>query len=80
MIAVLRETWWWPWWVSSLIDLTVVFAALVVFRFSARRLLRALAAVLVVVGVVAAVLAPVVMTGKPDRHMRNEPPMRAASQ
>ena len=76
MIAMLRGTWWWPWWVSSLIDLTVVFAALVVFHFSARPLLRALAALLVVAGVVAAVLAPVVMTEQPDRHMRHEAPMR----
>jgi hypothetical protein len=77
MIAMLPETWWWPWWVSSLIDLTLVFAALVVFHFSARRLVRALAALLVVAGVVAAVLAPVVMTDQPDGHMGNEPPMKA---
>ncbi len=75
MIAMLRDTWWWPWWVSSLIDLTVVFAALVVFRLSARRVLRALAALLVVAGVVAAVLAPVVMTDQSGPHMRNEPTM-----
>jgi hypothetical protein len=80
MIAMLRETWWWPWWVSSLIDLTIVFAALLVFHFSARRLVRALAALLVVAGVVAAVLAPVVMTDRPDRHMRNQPAMRARIQ
>jgi hypothetical protein len=30
---------------------------------------------LVVAGLVAAVLAPVVMTDQPGRHMRNEPPM-----
>jgi hypothetical protein len=72
---MLRDTWWWPWWVSSLIDLAVVFAALVVFRLSARRVLRAFAALLVVAGLVAAVLAPVVMTDESDRHMRNEPPM-----
>lgn len=80
MMAVLRETWWWPWWVSSLIDLTIVFAALLVFHFSARRLVRALAVLLVVAGAVAAVLAPVVMTDRPDRHMRNEPGMRAGIQ
>ena len=74
MIAMLRDTWWWPWWVSSLIDLTVVFAALVVFRLSARRVLRVLAALLVVAGLVAAVLAPVVMANQSGRHMRNEPP------
>ena len=37
MIAMLRDTWWWPWWVSSLIDLTLVFAALVIFRLAGRR-------------------------------------------
>jgi hypothetical protein len=52
MTGMLRETWWWPWWVSSLIDLTVVFAALVVFHLTARRVLRALAALLVVAGLV----------------------------
>jgi hypothetical protein len=77
MIAMLRDTWWWPWWVSSLIDFAVVFAALVVFHLSARRVLRALAALLMVAGLVAAVLAPVVMTDQSDPHMRNEPPMRS---
>jgi len=24
MIGMLRDTWWWPWWVSSLIDLVIV--------------------------------------------------------
>jgi hypothetical protein len=71
---MLRDTWWWPWWVSSLIDLAVVFAALVVFHLSARRALRALAALLVVAGLVAAVLAPVVMTDESGRHMKNAPP------
>jgi hypothetical protein len=75
VIAMLRDTWWWPWWVSSLIDLTVVFVALVVFHLSARRVLRAIAALLVVAGLVAAVLAPVVMTEQSGRHIRNEPAM-----
>jgi hypothetical protein len=74
MIAMLRDTWWWPWWVSSLIDLTVVFAALTVFRLSTRRAVRALAVLIGVAGLVAAILSPVVMT---DRHMRNEPNMPA---
>jgi hypothetical protein len=73
VIAMLRDTWWWPWWVSSLIDLTVVLAALVVFHLSARRVLRALAALLMITGLVAAVLAPVVMTDQSGQHMRNEP-------
>jgi hypothetical protein len=72
VIAMLRDTWWWPWWVSSLIDLAVVFAALVVFRVSGHRAVRALAAVIVAGGLVAAVLAPVVMTNRP---IRNQPSM-----
>lgn len=72
---MLRDTWWWPWWVSSLIDLAVVFAALVLFCLSRRRAVRALAAVLVVVGLVAAILAPIVMTDQPDGPMQNEPAM-----
>jgi hypothetical protein len=74
LIAMLRDAWWWPWWVSSLIDLTVVFAALIVFHLCAWRVLQALAALLMVAGLVAAVLAPVVMTDQSGLHMRNEPP------
>jgi choline-glycine betaine transporter len=74
--GMLPDTWWWPWWVSSLIDVAVVIAALVAFRFSRRRAVRAFAAVLVAVGLVAAALAPVVMTDQSDQHMRNEPAMR----
>jgi hypothetical protein len=40
---------------------------------------RALAAVLVAAGLIAAVLAPVVMTDRSDRHMRNEPEMRGGA-
>jgi hypothetical protein len=75
VIAMLRETWWWPWWVSSLIDVAAAFAALVVFRLSGHRAVRALAAAFVVVGLVAAVLAPIVMTEQSDQRMRNEPVM-----
>jgi hypothetical protein len=76
--GMLPDTWWWPWWVSSLIDVVVMIAALVAFRFSRRRAVRALA-VLVAVGLVAAVLAPVVMTDQSDQHMRNEPAMRGGT-
>lgn len=72
---MLPDTWWWPWWVSSLIDLAVVFAALVVLRLSKRRAVRAFAAVLVLAGLVAAILAPMVMTDQPDSPMQNEPAM-----
>jgi hypothetical protein len=47
---MIRDSWWWPWWVSSLIDLAVVAAALLLFRFTGRRALRILAAALVVAG------------------------------
>jgi uncharacterized membrane protein YcaP (DUF421 family) len=77
MIGMLRSTWWWPWWVSSLIDLAVVAAALAVFRLSGRRAMRALAAALVVIGLAAAILAPIVMTEQADDPMRDEPTMPA---
>jgi uncharacterized membrane protein len=72
---MLRDSWWWPWWVSSLIDIGVVIGALVVLRLSKQRAVRALAAVLAVAGLVAAILAPIVMTDQPDRPMQNEPAM-----
>jgi hypothetical protein len=75
VIAMMRDSWWWPWWVSSLIDLGVVLAALVVIRFTRRRALRAVAGGFVVAGLVAAVLAPIVMTEDESDQpmMRNEP-------
>jgi choline-glycine betaine transporter len=76
---MLRDTWWWAWWVSSLIDLAVVSAALVVFRLSRHRTLRALAAAFVVAGLVAAALAPIVMTEQTDRRRPNEPAMPGES-
>jgi hypothetical protein len=72
---MLRETWWWPWWVSSLIDLGVVVAALAMFGLTGRRAVRALAVVFVLAGLVAAILAPVVMTEQSDRRMRDAPAM-----
>jgi hypothetical protein len=66
---MLPDSWWWPWWVSSLIDIAVIFGALVVLRLSKRRAVRTLAAVLAVAGLVAAILAPIVMTDEPDRPM-----------
>ena len=46
----MREHWWWPWWVSSLIDIGVVVAAFAVFRRSSRRLVRIVAGVFVLAG------------------------------
>jgi uncharacterized membrane protein YccC len=66
VIAMLRDNWWWPWWVSSLIDLGVVAIAAVVFLVSSRRKVRFAAAAFVLAGLVAAVLAPIVMTEDSD--------------
>jgi hypothetical protein len=70
-VAMLRDDWWWPWWVSSLIDLGVVAVAATVFFISPRRAVRVIAGFLVLAGLIAALLAPVVMTDHSD-----EPTMR----
>ena len=74
MIAMMRDHWWWPWWVSTAIDLGVVAIALLVLWRTSRRAIRMVAALFVVAGLVAAVMAPIVMKEKPDR-MKSEPPM-----
>lgn len=61
-VAMLRDSWWWPWWVSSLIDLGVVAIAAAVFLASSRRSVRLITGTFVLAGLVAAVLAPIVMT------------------
>jgi hypothetical protein len=76
MVGMMRDHWWWPWWVSSLIDVGVVLLALVVFLRTSRGALRAAAAVAALAGVVAAIMAPIVMTEKPndaDNQMRMGP-------
>jgi hypothetical protein len=73
-VGMMRDHWWWPWWVSSLIDVALVAVALIVFRLSSRRVVRAVAGLFVVAGLVAAVAAPIVMTDKAD-HMKDEAPM-----
>jgi K+ transporter len=78
-LAMLRDDWWWPWWVSSLIDLGVVAIAAAVFLASSRRGIRLIAGAFVLVGLVAAVMAPIVMTrdsgdGRMDRMERGEAP------
>lgn len=82
-VAMLRDTWWWPWWVSTLIDLGVVAIAAGVFLASSRRSIKLIAGFLVLAGLIAAVLAPVVMTGGSDepgmeRMEPAEAPMRPA--
>ena len=42
---MMRDHWWWPWWVSSLIDIGVVLVAFAIFRRSSRRLVRIVAGV-----------------------------------
>jgi K+ transporter len=66
-LAMLRDDWWWPWWVSSFIDLGVAAIAFSVFLASSRRLVRVIAGGVVLAGVVAAVMAPIVMTEKSDQ-------------
>jgi uncharacterized membrane-anchored protein YitT (DUF2179 family) len=74
LVGMMRDNWWWPWWVSTLIDVAIVIVALVVFRLSSRRVVRAVAGLFVLAGLVAAVMAPVVMTEKTD-DMKGEMPM-----
>lgn len=75
IVAMLRDDWWWPWWVSSLIDLGVVAVAATVFAASRRRLVRWVAGAFALAGLVAAVMAPIVMSGGSDggRMERMEP-------
>jgi hypothetical protein len=73
LVGMMRDDWWWPWWVSTLIDLGVVLVALAVFRRSSHRIVRAVAGLFVLVGLVAAVMAPIVMTDSDKGG--DEPPM-----
>jgi hypothetical protein len=66
-LAMIREDWWWPWWVSSLIDLGIVVIAAAVLFASSRRAVKLVAGVFVLAGLVAAVMAPIVMTEDSDR-------------
>jgi hypothetical protein len=69
--------WFWPWWVSSLIDVAIFAIALTVFLRARRRVVRQVAVVIGVAALVAAGLAPVVMkeeTASPTR-MNPEPMM-----
>jgi hypothetical protein len=74
MIAMMRDDWWWPWWVSTLIDLGVVAIALFVWSRASRSAVRAVALLVVLAGLVAAVMAPIVMKEKPD-DSKGQPPM-----
>ena len=63
---MLRDSWWWPWWVSTLFDLGVVAIAAGAFLMSSRRSVKLIAGFFVVAGLIAAVLAPIVMTEDSD--------------
>jgi K+ transporter len=73
-LVMLREDWWWPWWVSTLIDLGVVAIAVAVFFASTRRAIRLIAATFVLAGLVAAIMAPIVMTDDSDGRMNRMEP------
>jgi hypothetical protein len=65
-LAMLRDNWWWPWWVSTLIDLGIVAVAAMVVLVSSRRSVKLIAGIFVIAGLVAAVMAPIVMTEDSD--------------
>ena len=60
----MARDWWWPWWISSLIDVGIVVLAVIVFMRANRRLVRQIATLIGIGAIVAAGLAPVVMKGK----------------
>ena len=61
---MVARDWWWPWWISSLIDVGIVVLAVIVFVRASRRRVRQIAALVGIGAIVAAGLAPVVMKGK----------------
>jgi hypothetical protein len=74
----MARDWWWPWWISSLIDVGVFVVALIVFVRVNRRRVRQVATLVGIGAIVAAGLAPVVMKGKASNspmRMQNEPTM-----
>jgi hypothetical protein len=76
-LVMLRDDWWWPWWVSTLIDLGVVAIAVAVFVATRRRAIRVIAATFVLAGLVAAIMAPIVMTDDSNRRMKPMEPDNA---
>jgi hypothetical protein len=60
----MARDWWWPWWISSLIDVGILVLAVIVFARVNRRRVRQIATVIGIGAIVAAGLAPVVMQGK----------------
>jgi cadmium resistance protein CadD (predicted permease) len=62
----MARDWWWPWWISTAIDLVIALAALVVLVRARGRVWRIAAGFVMCVAVVAAALAPVVMSHSDD--------------
>jgi hypothetical protein len=74
----MARDWWWPWWISSLIDVGILALAVIVFVRVNRRRVRQIATLVGVGAIVAAVLAPIVMKDKASNsptRMQNEPMM-----
>jgi len=61
----MARDWWWPWWISVVIDLGVATAAVAVVVRARRGTLRALAGLVACIALGAAALAPVVMKQPP---------------
>lgn len=76
-LVMLRDDWWWPWWVSTLIDLGVVAIAVAVFFATKRRAIRLIAATFVLAGLVAAIMAPIVMRDDSNGRMNRMEPDNA---
>jgi glucan phosphoethanolaminetransferase (alkaline phosphatase superfamily) len=76
----MARDWWWPWWISSLIDVGILVLAVILFVRVNRRRVRQVATVVGIGAIVAAGLAPVVMKGKASNspmRMKNEPMMKS---
>ncbi len=67
----MARDWWWPWWISSAIDLAIALGASVVLLRARGRRWRIGAALVLCTALVAAALAPVVMT----QPRKNQPSM-----
>jgi len=57
----MARDWWWPWWISSLIDIGILALAVIVFVRANRRRVRQIATLVGIGAIIAAGLAPVVM-------------------
>ena len=69
----MARDWWWPWWISSLIDIGILAIAVIVFVRANRRRVRQIATLVGIGAIIAAGLAPVVMK---DMDSDSSSPMR----